>query len=528
MGLELSAAADGASTASADGLLLHSAHRPREEGIRFAASIEDGHSAFLILGPCLGHMIEGLRDRFPGAMIIGLQFDPGFRSVESAKADHCWYPDDPISVDAFLLRILSPEDLESLLVLPWPPAIRAYGAIARACQERIKSAMLALNGTANALSAFGPSFLYNALKNSILASRRAVLAAPGGRPCLIAASGPSLEAQIPFIALHRESIYLAALSSALACLTRAGLEPDIVFTADPGFWAAYHLEPYPRGVPIAAPLEARIPSPLLARDPLLVLGGQSLWAEAIGESGSGLPIRTTATVAAAAVEACLSLVSGPLILAGLDLSSKDGRSHARPNAFDAIRDPRANRLEPIESIEYALSAESRPNVAPISGSRFFATPQLESYRGYFTRACAAEPRISRLASESPPIAGMPELSLAEASGRIRAFGVPDRRDGPRFDLREPSGTGDSRRGKELAAQASELLAKACRAYLSDEELSPLDRETLSCLCFSSLLKRRKARRGGPESLLEAGAADLDSRRRRLVRRFEALGARARP
>jgi hypothetical protein len=45
MGLEVSAAADGASTASLDGFLLHSAHRPREEGRRFAATIEEGHSA---------------------------------------------------------------------------------------------------------------------------------------------------------------------------------------------------------------------------------------------------------------------------------------------------------------------------------------------------------------------------------------------------------------------------------------------------------------------------------------------------
>jgi hypothetical protein len=62
------------------------------------------------------------------------------------------------------------------------------------------------------------------------------------------------------------------------------------------------------------------------------------------------------TVTASAVELALVLSSANIYLAGMDLSVKDLRSHARPYAFDHLLCDKADRFSPVYSQSFVRSS----------------------------------------------------------------------------------------------------------------------------------------------------------------------------
>jgi len=514
MSLSIEAALSGGPSASSGGVRLHSSRDPRAEARRFLEAALDGDpGTILLLGPCLAYLVEAARSAYPGALIAAAQYDADFRGREAAVADIAWYPDLGVGLEAFLIDRLGPEDVEGLRIVEWPPAAKAWPEASAAAADAVKNAVLSLNGAANALAAFGRAFLYNPARNLANGRERLALARRGSAAAVIAASGPSLEALLPLIAETRPRIWLAALSSALPALALAGIEPDIVFTVDSGFWAMSHLRPeWTRSIPVAAGPSARLPADLLATARLLFLDSgtpydRALLARALADA---LPARTSATVAASALEATLRMTTGAVILAGMDLSSLDLRSHARPNAFDALNASRSGRLRPLSSIAMEREAGSRR----VPGGRRVSS-QLETYAALLSRSSSEEDRVYRCAPGAPPIRGVRDIdpeglaSLAERCGDV----LPAL--GPAGAAHEDAAAG--------AARAIDLVDRAHAAFMADGALGAVERDVCSCICLSSLLKRRKALRSGNAELLSAARAELSERREKLRKRLSALG-----
>jgi hypothetical protein len=183
-------------------------------------------------------------------------------------------------------------------------------------------------------------------------------------PVIVTGFGPGLETALPLIRQAREgSLVLAAASSVMA-LGQGGVTADIVIATDGGSWALQHVYPYFRnveqGMGFAVDLFACLPSQC-SSIPQLILDDGSLWRSVILHE-LGLPsviIPQKGTVAAVAVELALLLSTGGIYLAGIDLSIKDCRSHARPYGFDHLLWSKATRLAPFYSSSFIRSSRIR-------------------------------------------------------------------------------------------------------------------------------------------------------------------------
>jgi hypothetical protein len=180
-------------------------------------------------------------------------------------------------------------------------------------------------------------------------------------PIVITGSGPSLEAVLPRILAVREGVFVLAASSSLQALAAGGITPDMVISTDGGGWALTHLYSFfrlhthkPRF--LALSLCAAAPSQC-SGIPLLPMNDGSLW-QNMALNAIGLPsvlIPQRGTVTASALELALEIGNGGIFLAGMDLSVRGIRSHARPNGFDHMFFGRASRLRPVYTQYYIRS-----------------------------------------------------------------------------------------------------------------------------------------------------------------------------
>ncbi len=192
---------------------------------------------------------------------------------------------------------------------------------------------------------------------------------------------------------------------------------------DPGFYSMHHLHFAPPPCPLAMPLSRRgrvggCPDAATggrgASD--LFLGQPAVFEkELLDAAGVSAPlIPPHGTVAATAIQLALASTSAAVIIAGLDMGSRDLLSHARPNAFDSLLLMEASRLKPHTSLLFQRAA----TLGSLSGKRgnfLRVSPALRTYAGWFDSGlAAAKGRVHRLMPSAVPLAGMIPLDVARA------------------------------------------------------------------------------------------------------------------
>ncbi|MDR1586126.1 MAG: DUF115 domain-containing protein [Treponema sp.] len=352
---------------------LHSRYNPSGEAERYLEAIKlpEGLDFFILIEPGLGYLIPLLKKRHPGAVIVALHADPAFRTPSSETVRlgiPAWWPDSGLSVQQFLEEEIPDTEASSIRIIEWRPSLRVYGedylSIFSETVDFIKRSDANVRTGRN----FGRRWLKNFFKNISLI-RTALLFRPAALPVVITGSGPGLEDSFPLILEMREKAFILSSSSSLSALEARGLRPDLVISTDGGAWAPLHLFACvrdPAGGAAAGPHLlainpcAAIPSQCAAF-PLLVLNDGSLWQSLIlRELGiPSLVIPQRGTVTASAVELALNLSAGNIYLAGMDLSVRDIRSHARPYGFDHLLYEKASRLNPVYSQAYTRSNNIR-------------------------------------------------------------------------------------------------------------------------------------------------------------------------
>jgi hypothetical protein len=520
MALVFGTSATGIRTASASGRSLHSARDPLGQSRRFLDErLKANPAGFIILGSCLGYLEAAIDERFPALPRYSVQFDPAFRGEEVGQLRQAWYPDSLEGLDAFLLQRLDPADLNGLAIIDWPPAAEAFPEASAACLRAVKKAVLIMNGSANALQAFGPACVLNAARTAAY-GRSFFSLVPGSvsKPIVIAASGPSLEKSLAELAQYRDSVFLMILSSAARAILRAGLRPDLIVSSDPGYWAGLHLSGLPwTDAPLAFPLSARIPRRLLETRPLLAIDHGSGFESALS-SELGLPafpLPASGTVAAIALDIALRLGSGPIVFCALDLAALDIRSHCRPHAFDHYVSGSATRFRPAYSNAFIREAASEKRGA------FRVSPQLETYGAYFSRVAARENRISALPSAAPGARIFRQSTL----GEIVRERKPSKAAVPFAPSPGPSPA--SWTAESARDAAMRIIRRSRKALDSQAAPSSEQRAILEQLSFSSLLKLRKSERSGDAALRQAGLKELDDRIEALLSRIERIAGPSR-
>lgn len=410
----LSTSRAGSRYASYAGLHLNSPYDPVREATRFLDSHAGSPttSTFLILGDTLPYLRGELQRRFPTAAVVSIYFHRDFPFVMGEGAGRLdrrdyWSPAGREGLRDYLVRRLSPGDLEGISVLQWPPAMRAFPALAEQAARLVEQ--IVREGTAERVTstAFARAWTHNLFTNYLSIDRWHLLA-PHSKPVLIAASGPSLARAMPAIRRHRHRLVLLALPSSLEALAAADLTPDLLVTVDAGYWAQLHLRALdPRAAtPVALPLIASRGVWRSSARPVVLSAGSFVERELFRRARlAPFEILATATVGATALELASRWTDGPLVVAGLDLCYDRLEEHVRPHSFDTHFEATATRLTTHLAVVAGRLLRlglSRPSGSPA------VTPALKTYADWF-RGWNGSGRVYRLFPSSVPIEGFTSL-----------------------------------------------------------------------------------------------------------------------
>lgn len=432
--IELFTARSGAPSLKVDGVALHSPYDPRREAQRFVRQAlgEEAPSAVIVLGECVGHITEAVAKAHPRALVLAAVYSPEIARAARLPAAS-WDPSSPQALDEFLRLHLGELQIEGLRVIEWQPSARAFPDVSRSANESVRRVVQELNGSLVTTVAAGRLWLRNCFANFLHIDT--VLSGPlcaDASPIVIAAPGPSLEDAAGLLSEVRGRVTLWALPSSCAFLLDRGLRPDLVVMTDPGFYALHHLQFASPACPLAMPLSAARGSWDLHPQPAVMLLAQPFLVESSLLEAAGLPAPAVAphgTVTATAIDLALAATRAPVIVAGLDLGSRDLLSHARPNSFDRLLQLQSSRLEPHASLWFGRAQQL--GSATVPGTSFRTSPALRTYAGWFdTGAAGARGRLHRLFPSEVAVASMSPLdgrglrALLHASPETASHTVP--------------------------------------------------------------------------------------------------------
>jgi hypothetical protein len=343
---------------------LHSRYNPHAEASRYidALSIRGDTECFILIEPGLGYIIPVLEEKFPNSKIVALHIDKANAETRVST----WHGADGISAQDFLEGEIPETNASRIRIIEWRPSLNVYGEeYLKLLSEAVEFIKRAEAGR-RTRSVFGKKWIRNFFRN-LSNLERALLFRETGLPVIVTGSGPGLETALPLIRQAGEGCLILATASSVMALGNGGVTADIVIATDGGSWALQHVYPYfrnerhgLRGIGFAVDLFACLPSQC-SSVPQLILNDGSLWRSVILHE-LGLPsviIPQKGTVAAAAVELALLLSTGNIYLAGMDLSVRDCRSHARPYGFDHLLWGKASRLSPFYSSSFTRSLKIR-------------------------------------------------------------------------------------------------------------------------------------------------------------------------
>lgn len=408
--IQIQPAKNGSLTAAIDGVFLHSSYSPEKEAEKFYKT--DGLSrfkTFILLEPGLNYIGRYIRSISSDVKIISIYIEPDFAERDDSISDFSCCFADVSSLKIFLASSMNELDLEQLKLVEWPASNRLFSSRLELFTEVIVQHLRELHGNITTASGFGRKLIRNFVKN-YLQTDNIIIPQQSDSTFFIAGSGPGLRSSINFIKENRAGLVLLALPSSVSYLKHKNIEPDIVVTTDPGYYAGFHMREGGNFV-TAAPFTA-LPACTAGR-PVLPLNQYSFIESAVLDSSdSFMSLPANGTVAGTALFLAAALTSGSVIISGLDFSFIDLLSHNRPHSFDNYIEQYSKRTCGLHSLYFNrnITGSSRLNS---SGRR--TTAAMNAYRGWFEHNSGGfAGRFFFLNYFSNPPGGFLNLNEAEA------------------------------------------------------------------------------------------------------------------
>jgi len=369
---------------------LHSRYDPWREAEKYIQHTQVSFSKkfYILLEPGYGYLAKVLLNKNSHAKILEVHCtkDLEIFSVTTAQSGiAAWWPDSEISLTAFLSTHIDDLDIGSVEVIEWPPAERLFPNAYAKLKFQVRSFLQERRATIHTTGKFGRLWLRNTLKRVALfpplITKLAVKT-----PIVIAASGPSLEKALPFLAHWQKSLFILALPSSIEALIQHKITPNMVVHSDPGFYSNYHLRSSLSAELQAAPLYAAGYRTALQQLLLLSTGSpvEEFFINKL--NNNTLRIKPHGTVAGIAYQLASEISTGPIIWAGLDLCYQDIQAHPRPHSFDHLIQTASNRYAPLQDMYFRrspLSTTGKTRPAPLQS---FA---LTRYAEWFQRLSPA-------------------------------------------------------------------------------------------------------------------------------------------
>ena len=399
-----------------NGKLLTSAYDPGREARIWAEAVKAPPSSLVfVAGDPLGFAAAALAPR--GVRALALLPGASARAWVPRGVE-AWAPEDG-PLESFLSDVFETTGPDAVVWEVWPAFERLAPDTALDWSRRFRDLYRTVQGSWLTQRRFGPRFWRNSLRN-FLDCRHPVRLVPGHRPLVVAASGPSLDDGLAVLARYRDLFDLWALPSSFETLVRRGLIPDAGVATDGGFYAREHLQ---RLAGTAVPMLAALGSaadPVLAGRPCLFFSqGMAVERALLESAGSPFPeVPSQGTVAVTALRLALAATTGPVFIAGLDLSFRDLKGHTSPHTVDRRLEGLQNRLRPTEG----LWAERWFEQATVVHEGVRTSPALMTYAGWFRSRARFDRPVFRVSPSALHWNSMTEVGWEQASDLWRRHG----------------------------------------------------------------------------------------------------------
>jgi len=391
-----------------NGKLLTSAYDPGREARTWAETVATtATSLVFVAGDPLGYASAALMAR--GVRALALLPGAAARAWVPPEVE-TWAPEDG-PLEGFLSDVFDTTGPDAVVWEVWPGFERLAPEPALDWSRRFRDLYRTVQGSWLTQRRFGVRFWRNCVRN-FLDWRQPGQLVPGDRPLVIAASGPSLDDGLALMAKNRHRFDLWALPSSFETLTRRGLVPDAGVATDGGFYAREHLQRLGTSVPVLAAL-ASAPDPSLAdRRCLFFSQGMPIEKALLEAQGHPFPeVPSQGTVAVTALRLALAATSGPVFIAGLDLSFRGLRGHTSPHTVDRRLEGLQGRLTPGEG----LWADRFFDQATVVHQGVPTSPALLTYAGWFSSRARFSRPVFRIAPSALRWNTMTEVDWDQAA-----------------------------------------------------------------------------------------------------------------
>ncbi len=341
---------------------LHSMFDPAKEAQRYADSIKGG-GYIVVFGLGAGYHIKALLEKpdVNGILIIEKDIDIIKKILTRIDMSDI-FSDSRIS----LLIDKTSEFISDYLPSNYLPAVtgdfRTLQLRSRVESEKeyflsiftkIQDVLDTLSDDYTVQTWFGKRWFINSISNLKAAEKSFSVLRPQKNIC-IAAAGPSLEIHLDHILSHRDESYLISTDTALSCLLKNSIVPDLVISIDCQHITYHHfMAGYPREIPLVMDLASPRYLTGLSDNVIFFTSGHP-FSRYVNRNWRKFPYVDTSggNVTHAAISLADSLGARNIYIYGADFSYPEGKSYARGTYIYPYFSSRNRRVKPIESSFY--------------------------------------------------------------------------------------------------------------------------------------------------------------------------------
>jgi hypothetical protein len=334
------------SGAAHDWIPLWGAHPDAEAAEQLSAAGDAAH--LLVIGGGVGHLLDAIERAGKSTKVIVLEPDPGMAVLFLARRDWTsWFSTGRLRMltgpdyvgASSCARLVNGAQPMAVVVNPVmaahrPEAVEHATVIAQRIQQDARA-------NADARKRFAGRYVLQTLGNLPVIQAEsdvaALDAAFAGRPAVIAAAGPSLDAILPVLAAYQDQVVVVGCDTTLRPLLAGGVRPHLLVGIDPGEVNARHLSGVADtdGIWLAAEgsLHPSAYPAFTGRTFILKISDHEPWPW-LRELGldRGL-VRAWGSVATSAFDLTLRMGCDPVIFVGHDLAFTNDRPYCDNTVF---------------------------------------------------------------------------------------------------------------------------------------------------------------------------------------------------
>jgi hypothetical protein len=383
-------------------ILLNSSKDPFQEAKRLVSSSTDGtEEVVAVAGLGMGYQVEELLHKSEHTIIAVLEpSDELFcEIIRTRDISH-------ILSSERVFFFFNPRDVDYSGISPLPfiprmkliisrPYNMLFGEIMKEFIQGFHTYLNSIQINTATLKRFDRLWTKNTFKNTphffSITGIDSIRGIMKGIPAVVLAAGPSLDDEITLLKVIKERAVLISVDTALKPIMKRGIVPDFVVTVDPQYINSFHLANIEE-IANGKALPVLVADPAVYPSILNNYPGQKLITSSVFppgriierfSGGKGI-VSSGGSVATTAFDFARFTGAEPIIIMGLDLSYRTGKTHLSGSFIDEYIYSRNTRFLTAQTILSNSIRKGKPTVVEDkTGRRVFTDRRMLLYKSWF-------------------------------------------------------------------------------------------------------------------------------------------------